>query len=220
MSNFYLVPEWFFELGIGLEILFAVVSFIVSWYAFKLYKLSEQREIRLFSISFALISLSYVIKSILMLFVLSNVESGMRALNIGKLQMIGIVSVYAHIALFTLGIVTLAYMTLKKENCKAYLLLVSLTFFGIILGKDHLYAFSVISSVILLYITLNYLFEYLHNKNNKTLLIFTAFAFLFISGAGFALAPSYYLNFVFGHLIELASYLLIILSLILTIRRG
>jgi hypothetical protein len=219
MSHLFIVPDWFFEFGIFLEILFAIATFIVAVYAYKLYRFSEQRELKLFSASFGFISLSYIIKALLVLFVISKLQGDILIIDLNNLQRISLYAVYFHVVLFMLGVVTLAYMTLKKGDCKIYSFLIAISLAAMMLGCDLAYSFTVVSSLILLYLCIYYLFEYFDNNKRTTLIIFIGFVFLLVSGAGVVFAPNYYLNFVIGHLLELASYILIISSLVLTMKR-
>jgi hypothetical protein len=218
MTHFYYIPEWFFQFSILLEILFAIASGIVAYYAYKVYKVSSQRESGLFTLSFVFISLSYLFKSIINLFVLDELKDQIRTLTVETLGNLSRIGFYSYILLFVLGLTTLAYMTLKKKNIMFYLLLVAINFVVILHAADAVFLFEILTSFILLYLCGHYAYEYKLNGNYKTLLVLIAFIFFLFSGLGFVVAQDYYLNFVVGHLFELAAYILITVSLVLTIK--
>lgn len=222
MAVIYLVPNWFFGLGIALELLFALAAAVVAFYAFKFYKISGQREGKLFSFSFVLISISYLIKAGVNLFVLSDISSGFRALDYDSLNDIGVLGLYAHVILFIAGLALLSYMTLKTKNRRAFLLLLVLAIIPllpVVSGANQALVFNLVSSIFLLYLCTHYFVEYKNNKNHKTLLILCAFLLLFFSGIGFMFANDFYVDFVLGHLLEFISYILIVTGLVLTIRK-
>ena len=74
--------------------------------SYKVYRLSEQREFRMLSISFFLIALSYILWAIFNLSLVNqiNLDSGIVNLkNLGALPLIG---VYLHMLFFILGSIT------------------------------------------------------------------------------------------------------------------
>lgn len=219
MMPIYVVPYWFFQLSVFLEVLFAVAAGIIAYYSFKVYKLSNQRTSLLFTFGFFFIALSYLIKSAVILFLLGEAKEGIRELSFQGLTLIGEVGFYANILLFILGLVTLTYMTTKKKNFLLYALLTALSFLVVLHNVDAIFLFNILSTLFLLYLCIHYGMEYSENQNKKTLLVLIAFVFLLLSGLGFVVAYDYYLNFVIGHMFELAAYILIIASLVLTIRK-
>lgn len=219
MSIVYLVPNWFYYLAIILELLFALASAVVAYYAFKVYGISGQREGKIFGISFALISLAYFIKALINWFVLSEIGNGLRVLSLDGLSKLGIFGLYSHVILFVAGLAMLAYMTLKNKSRRVYFLILCVPLAALYIGRNEAFAFNLVSSIFLIYLCSHYYFEYKQNKNQKTLIVLCAFILLFFSGMGFVFAPNFYVNFVIGHIFELMSYVLISVSLALTMRK-
>lgn len=215
----YIVPQWFFGLSIGLELIFGVAAGIVAAYSYKVYRLSGQRESKLFAWSFMAISFSYLIKAMLNLFVLREVKEGLREFTMRDLNAIGSVGLYLHIFLFVTGLMTLTYMSFRIRNTRSYILLVAMGTFMLFFSSNLLVAYNILSSLLILYISFHYYSEYRKNNNHKTLLVLIAFMLLFFAGIGSVAAEDFYANFVIGHILELASYMLIVTSLVLTIRK-
>jgi hypothetical protein len=204
------VPQWFFSLGILLEIVFAIATAVVAYYAYKVYQLSCQRQSRLIMFGFLFISFSYLVKALVNSFVLTEAREGLRRLSIESLNALGLLGLYTHFVLFTLGLVSFSYMIVKKDNFRLFNLLIVLSLLAIFLARNTFTAFNVVTSVLLVFISLHYGVEYFKNRNKKTLLILAAFILLFLSTIAFIFSSSYYENFVIGHVFELGSYIIMI----------
>jgi len=46
MNEMYLVPNWFFGLDIGMELLFAVITILIAVIAFKIYSMTQDRKVK------------------------------------------------------------------------------------------------------------------------------------------------------------------------------
>jgi len=204
-----------------MESLFAVTAALVALYSFYIYHFSKQREIRLFGVGFLFISLAYVFKVFLNMFVLSEVSGGLLRASLEQLSQIGLIAAYANILFFMMGLVTLAYMSFKRRSLRLYALLTALSLVPLIFSADRVNLFMVISALLLALLCAHYFKEYFIGKNKRTLSMLVAFSLLLASNIWtFIASESYYLAFVIGLFIELAAYLLIMMNLFLTIRRA
>ena len=213
MVALYLVPPWFYTVDIILQLIFAFMTALVAYYAFKIYNLAEQRESRLLGTGFLLIALSYIIKAIVNLFILRETAGGFPTFALENLKILSTWGVYAYIILFTTGLITLAYLTFHIKSKRAYTLLLATNIAILILSSDKATSFNLLSSLLTLYIALHYALVYYHRRNPKTLILLLAFLFLFISGAGFILMPNYYYNYIISHILEFLYYILMLISL-------
>lgn len=218
MVLLYLSPTWFAGYDIFLEVLFALVTLAIAFYSLKIYKLSGQRESKLFGISFLLISISYSLWAILNGFALSQLNENQCALYLENVGMLINLGIYGHILFFLSGIATLAYMTLKIESLKAYSLILLLVLLATILVEEKQMIIYLLSSILLIYIISAYIEEYSKNKNKKVLMILLAFFFLFFGRLDFIFSTISYRFYVLGHVLELAAYALALISLILVIK--
>ncbi|MEK6854793.1 MAG: hypothetical protein AABX73_01080 [Nanoarchaeota archaeon] len=219
MSYYYLVPPSFFAISIVIEVFFALIALSVAFVSLKIYKLSKQRETRLFGISFLLISVSYIVWAIMHFFVLFRAEEIFARLSIENISLLGKIAITIHALIFVSGLITLAYTTLKIKNSKVYYMMLGLSLIVIAASLNKLITFRILSVFILSFITYNYFGEYLRNKNKKTLIIFISFFLLLISNTDFIFSLKYYQAYIVGHIIEFIAYLFILASLIHTIRR-
>jgi len=235
MTYFYIVPQVFLEFSIIMQIVFAIVALLVSYFSFNIYKISRQREIKLFGISFLLISISYIIWAMIhsaIVFPSIIKIAQLATTNISKLGGIGML---AHVMVFISGLITLTYTALKIKSGKIYYLILTLGMISLIaplitmliifepVESSSLYNLLITSRILsiffLTFITYSYLEEYTKNRNKKTLLVGTAFFLMLLSNADFILSLIYYQAYILGHILEFIAYLFILISLLHTIKK-
>ncbi|NOZ80637.1 MAG: hypothetical protein GXP63_03095 [DPANN group archaeon] len=220
MSLTYLSPSWFFGYDVVLELLFAAIALMVSIFAFRIYKATGQKQIRLFGASFACISLAYLIQSLFNYLIISKANEHIcRALKIRSIAWFDAVGLYAHILFMTLGLVTLVYMTFKTEKSRILWLLIATSLLGIFLSMNTLYMFFLFSTIYLMFISWHFITNYLQNRQKKTLLIAVAFLFMLFGSVHFLMAVDHRAFYAIGHVLELVAYSLILLNLYLVRKR-
>jgi hypothetical protein len=219
MTNPFIIPSWFFNYGIIFTLAFAIITLAVGLFAFKIYKLSEQKSAKLFGISFIFISLHYFIQSFLNFSIVStlnqNICNVMKIENINTLSVLG---AYSHMFLFVIGLATLTYMTLKVKNKTVFALILALPLVSIIFSLNKLYLFYAMASIFLIFISIHYLKNYLKNRQVKTLFILIAFIFLLFGNLHFLVSVNHGVYYVIGHFLELVAYILILLNFILVLK--
>ena len=220
MVSLSLVPSWFFGYDIVLELAFAIITLIVSIFSFKIFKLTKQRQLKLFGISFLFISLSYFVQSFVNFAIVIKLnEEICRIIKVITVNTWNTFGIYAYVILFVAGLITLAYMTFKVNNNKIYLLLLMVSVFALLISPNTLYLYHIISSILLTFIVLHYFKNYIKRKQLKTLLVLSAFIFLLFGRVHFILSVNHGLYYILGHFLELFAYLLILTNLLLVIRK-
>lgn len=219
MDYTYIIPNWFFGFDIAMEILFAIITFLVAIFAFRVGRLTKERKIKLFGMSFLLIGLSYLLWAGINFWFANLGPDGLQDLTIQGVTLIGTLSLYAYTILFTSGLATLAYLTCDVKKGKVYYLVFGLSLLVLFSSFNKLAMFSVLSIFLISVITYHYFEEYLKNKNKKSLLVLVAFLFLFVGNIAFIYSSVYYQAYVAGHVLELVAYVLILINLIKTVKR-
>ena len=213
-------PNWFFHQSIIFELAFAIITLFVSLYSFKIYKIAKEKSAILFGMAFLLFSASYFIQSILNIGILYELSQNVDVLQqVSQVVNLGLNALYTHMIFMLLGLILIILITLKPRNIKVFLLLGLISILPIYLGKDPIYTFFIISSTYLLFISHNYLKNYIENKQLNTFLVFIAFLLLFLSDIHFIFSLNHSLFYVIGHYLELASYILILLNLIMVLKK-
>jgi len=221
MINLFSIPEWFFGYDVAFELFFAVITLIVSLYAFKVYKLSNQNQTRLFGFAFLSFSISYFIQSILNYTIIS--EMAQTICNVVKIQSVdtlNLLGTSTHIFFFIIGLVTLAYMTLNIESKKTYFLLLASSLLSFFIVANKISWFYVFSSLLLIFISMHYLSNFIKNKKPKTFIVFLAFLFLLFGHIHFIFSINHIISYVIGHFLELVAYILILINLVLVLKNG
>lgn len=216
MAVLYLIPKWFFGIDIGLEILFALVTLAVSSYAFRIARLSGQKEPRFFGVGFLFIGLSYLARGVINLLLVKELSGGVvSVVEFREINLLSQWSVYLYITFFTIGLISLVYMTLKTKKISFYPMVLILAVLPVFLLGPHLpVCFYILSVAILLYLDLHYLQEFRNNKNPKTRNMLVAFVLLTLASVDLSFATNNYVHYVISHVFELAAYSIVLANLI------
>ena len=210
----YIIPAWFFGIDISLELIFFIITLAVAIASYKIYRISEEKSMRCFSISFLFISLSYLVWAVINTIALSHLQEFPTLASLQKIFSISAIGLYAHILLLTVGFVTLAYAFLPKKNPRVYYLLLGLGLTAIVASIDKIMTFRIIAVFLLSSVIYNFFVQWREHRNQNLFFSFVAFVLLAFGNIEFALSESYYSAYVVGHILELAAYLIILRNLI------
>ena len=220
MAGLSFVPEWFFVYSLAFGLAFAIITLAVSLYSFKIYRLSGQRQSKIFGTAFLLFSLSYLIQFILNLTVFSELNEQIFSLiEFQHLITLNTLSIFAHMILFTLGLVSLVYMVLNVKNKWIYSGLMIASVLLIFFSANKINFFYVISSILLAIVSVYYFQHSIKDKNSKSVLIVVAFFFLLIGHIHFIFLVNNQIEYVLGNFLELAAYILILVNLLRVLKK-
>ena len=181
MATISFVPQWFLMYGLGFELAFAIITLAVSIYSFKVYKLSDQRQSKLFGSAFLLFSISYFIQFFLNLSIFLELnEEILNLIEFQNLVTISNLSIFVHMILFTLGLVTLVYMVLNIKNKWIYSGMIAISLLFLLLSADKISFFFILSSFLLIVISIYYFQHSIEKKNTRSIPVVIAFFFLFV----------------------------------------
>jgi hypothetical protein len=221
MSHVFLTPSWFFSYSIILEFFFVLITLTVSYYAYKIYRLSGQSHTKIFSFAFVFIALSYIVWSITNLLILYALDA--KVSYVMKLQNVFLINLfgsYLHAFFFIIGLILLTYLTLKVRNIKILSLLTAIVLISVFFSQNKLFLFYVLSSVLLIHIVIYYFANYIKHRNTNTLLVLLAMILLLFSSLHFVFAISDSTYYVLGHITEFLAYVLILINLLVIIKHG
>jgi len=220
MVHTFFSPEWFLAYEMVLHFVFALITIIVSFYAFKVYNLVRQPQPKLFGIAFGLFSVSYISQFFLEFLTITQI----RVIPIPILQaaierFFDVLGIYVHIVLFTMGLITLTYMTLRERSIKTYSLLVLIALISLFFASNKIQLFYILSSFLLLYVLIHYARNYINHKQPNTLRGLIAFSLLFVGSVSVIFSFQNEVLYVMGHVIEGIAYLVILTNLILAVKK-
>lgn len=218
MTQFYLVPRWFFGYDIALELIFGAITLLIALYSFKIYRLSALRECRVIGWGFLSMSLGYFTWSALNLYVTSQLNTSGLDIPLQHLFSVAVLGVSAHIFFLVMGVATLAYMALPGRSNRLYSVLVTLSLLIVVFALNKALAFYFVSSFLLFVVLLHYVKVYNTRRHQGTLLLLLAFFFIFLGNVVFIFAALHAFPYVIGHILHLFGYLLALASLISILR--
>lgn len=220
MSLVYLVPSWFFGYDVVLEFIFAIILFIVTSYAYKVYKVTGQNQVKYLCIAFLFLAISNLVESVLnILLIASKSTQILNAYFIPSEQILDSLSTYTHIGFNLAGFVVLLYMTFKIEKTRVLVLLFLTSFLFLFLSKDYIYSFYLLSGLYLFFITGYFIGGFIARRKLNRFLIAVAFLFLLVDKLNFLFSRNHDASYVFGHFPQLIAYALILWNYYLVTRK-
>ena len=210
MAPFLLDPAFVFGYDVVFKFIFVIITAAVSYYSFKFSKFSGSRKSFLFAVSFSLLSASYLVQGIFGIGKFSQGLGFLVAYTIG---------IYLHLLLFAAATGLLSYINIGTKNKKTLALILLLSIIPIVLSPNSIYIGFVIVSLLLFFISVDYLTDYARGKKSKSLIISIAFFLLFASHIHFILAVNHILFYAVGNFLELIAYLMILINLIIAITK-
>lgn len=229
------MPNWFYYGDILFELFFAITTLLVSLYSFKLHKLSEQRQFKLFGFAFLSIAVSYILQLVLLFMGLLHMNNVVCAkMGIVNPEVFSILGNYAFMVFFITGLTILTYMTFNIKSHKVYLLMFILIITALIFSINKVFSFYLLSAILLLFIIQYYFKNYLEKKKTSALIILFSiisllassifYLLVVIKGVGIYYILAHFTELMIymaaAHLFELAAYILIIINLIIIMKNG
>ncbi len=205
----------------ALEVIFAVITLLVSFYAWKIFKITEERNVRLFSLAFLFIALSYITQSVLNFIILTRLDDDVCMLiNLRDVYLLNLFGLYMHAILFLIGILLLAYVALKIHSFPTFVLMFFLIFTSLYFTPYKTFMLYLLSTVLLGFIVYYYLVNYWNNRKTTTLLVLISMILLFVAYLHFIFAMNNILYYIIGHILELLAYLIVFITLLIILRLG
>jgi hypothetical protein len=213
-------PAWFSGYDIALEFFFAIMSVSVALFALKVYKATNQKQTRLFGISFMFISLAYLTQALMNIIAFHEAtEYVCPVMAMQSIMLYDTIGVFANILLMTIGLSTLTYMTLKTDKVRVLLLLMLLSLTALLTSRDIISAYFMISSLLLAIITWHFIDNHIKQKKKTSLMIMIAFIFLLLGRIHFLFSMNHQMFYALGHMLELVAYLLILWNFYLVLKK-
>ena len=210
MSLICLSPQEFVGYDILLEYLFSIITIVVALFASKVYKITGNRQIRLFSTGFLFIFLGYITQALFSSLILLRGGSVVCEREIYETLLFNTLGFYSHVIFSTIGLLILVYMTFKKSKPRVLWFILTMAMIGTFYSQNIFHNFYTITTLSFLFLAWHFVENYMKKKNSKTLLVASAFVLLTISSSLFLLAINQPNVYVIGKLFELTAYVLII----------
>lgn len=219
-----LVPMWFHTTDLFIQLLFALVTLLIAFYSFRVYKITKTRYPFLFGFGFLAVSLAYLTQLFLDLLIRLQISSNdiiSRVIGLEAAQttfQLSALATISYIVLMVSGLGLLSYVTLKERGTKPLLLILSLSFVALLLAANYTVAFYLITSIFLLFMSAQYYQRHEKSRSIQSLYIFFGFALLFLGNILLALASIMISMYIIGHLLSLVGYIFLLASLLRVVK--
>ena len=205
-----LSPPWFLGYSVLFSFLFMLASLLIAGFSLSIYLKTYSKNVRLFGVGFLLIALSYLTQAILNLFVYVRAKNGIcDNLQLQSLNVLSHLGIGLHLVLMTMGLALLVYVTLKTREPKILALLLIVSGVTLLLSKNVMYAFFLLSTIYLALLTWHFVDNYSHKKEKMTLIIAVAFFILTLGWIGLLFIPYSPLFYILGSMLHLSGFGLI-----------
>jgi hypothetical protein len=199
-----LVPEWFYLFSGLVYLLVALISISVSYFSFKLFRISSSKSHSVLSLSFLLIGIAFAIISITSLYTYQNVDESTFNLNTNAYNIYYFLSIVAYFFLVLINVP-------KKEANKLYLF-VPLWFISS--PEFHLAAL-----VFLVYIAARSVLNSFKVKSLEAFLVMFAFLMILLFHIFLLLMPFGIELYLVAHIFLIAGFIALLTMLIRVTRK-
>ncbi len=220
-------PHWFYGKDIIIDIVSIFVLFLIAFFSIKFYKLNKRNKNYLFlALSFIFIGCSFIFKIITNFTIYYHVLETRRigfmtftynAVNSSHILFFVGFLMYRLLMLFGLYMLYSIYLKQQKSNIFliSYLIIIS-TYFS----SSTYYLFHITSLFFLVIITYRYLKNYKKNRDSTTKLLAYSFGMITLSQVVFVFVAINTFLYVIAELIQLASYISLLITFIMVLRHG
>ena len=225
MYRFVCVPKGFYWYGVAFDAISVIITLLIALYALKLYKFSGDKGHKYFSISFFLITISFIFKSLSNLVETSEAVVGQIAWSITVPELAThppfFIGTYLAYRLFMLIGFLGIYSILYKIRGSGIWVALYLTLIVTIFSTATYLIFYTTTAVFLFWITRYYYNNYKRLRTAKSQMVLSAFAFIMVGQIIF-LGISYKMHsYIIGETLQLLGYLLLLSSYIgLVVKNG
>lgn len=220
MSFAYFSPSWFFGYDILFEGIFALITLAVSFLAYKIYKKTSEKQVRLVSFGFLAIAISYVFQSIFNALMIGEMRESVNPLiKMKNMLFFQTAGIYLQMFFMMLGLAILLYMSFRTPKQRVFWFILTVMLFPLLIIGNALQVFFLFSTIALGFILWYFIDNYREHRQGKTLLVTLAFLFLFIGKAHYLIGVDHHLFYVLGHILEMIAYLLILTNLLLVLKK-
>jgi hypothetical protein len=219
----YHIPPGFFVYNLVFGLVFLITAMLVSLFSYRVYKLTKQDQLKLFSLAFLGFSLAYItrlVTDVTSFFRLNLIlTEGMNRHELREIMFSNVLSDYAFMLFFIGGLILLTYMTFKTKNRPMLFLLFGTVVISLLLNPLPLFLFHVLASLFFIIIVIHYYKNYKLKRKSQAFLVFLAFVFLFLGNLTLIFSTRNPAPFTLGRILELVAYFFILTDLILIYKK-
>ena len=203
-------PQWFLGVDAILEAFAALVALLVVLAAYRVYKMTCEKKYAYFTVSFGLLTLSFLSRAITNSLIEETFFTVPQHL-LGRIFFIGYV---IHILLALTAYLLLITITHKITDKRVIALLFIILVPSLLLSGSYFLSFYGFSTIFLAFIAAAYYKNYKIRCTGSACMVFLAFLLLCLSQAQMLLEAVQDFWYVTGHITQTAGFLLLFLALL------
>ncbi len=221
-------PHWFYGKDIGIDVVSILALFLITWYSFRLYRAARDGRSALFTIGFFSLMLSFLFKiltnfelyySTIQTQTVESIAFTYHVINVSNIPFF--LGFLGYRALTFLGLALLFLVYYKNRTDRVSLLLYAYFLFVAMYFTQFSYYVFFLTNFLFLALITRHLWKHCVEKNNRnTLCLAASFTVITVSQLFFTFTGMFEVLYVFGELVQLIGYLLLLWTLILIERRA
>jgi len=208
----------FYGIDSLIEILMIIVSFIISYYSNKVYRLVKNKNYRLFSFAFLAIAISFIFKILSNLTILHKVNVHVANFMLvvltefESMEVINFISLILYKSFYLIGFLILFLILTKTSNREKIFLFFYLSLIAILFSIYFDFIFHLTLIFILVFLTYNFFINYNERKSVNAFLVFFAFLLLSIDHLFFILEDFSPILYLIGEILSLIGFLCLLVN--------
>jgi len=200
------------------EFFILIISLLISYNSYKIYKVIKEKNYSLFSLAFLSISVAFVFKIVSNITLLNviKIEKGSLILSaiheLNELQAINFFSFLLYKIFLIVGFLTLFLIINKTLNKESMMLYLYFNIITVIFSIYYNFIFHLTIAIILFSLTIHFYKNYSAQKNKHKLLVFLAFLIMFLSHLFFTMIERNPIFYITGEMFILVGFGLLLLN--------
>lgn len=224
--KFVFSPKWFYGIDSMFEIISVIVTLLIAFLGYKLYKFSKQAKYRYLAACFFTIAVSFMFKILTNISVYYEVlqkrifgELTIVYLTLEKSELLAYIGFFSHRFLFLMGLVGLFYILHKYKDMKLLMLLAYLMFSTTFWSMRNYLFFHATVILMLVLIVSFYLMRYRERKTKHILALLMVFSSLLLSQLSFIFVALNIHLYVVGEILQLIGFLVLLYYFVMVLRK-
>ncbi len=182
MINLYNIGTNFIWYSIMLQIVFCIITSIVAYQAYKVYRVTKKEPARYMFYAFLFIMFSYIIQAAFDFF--AWIELNYKSyviLGIHPLSVFNEQGLYFHVLFFTIGLAFLMYNAFRTENKSVVWYLILSSVLVLFLSRNLLIGYFLLGTLYLGFLSYHFYLNYTQKMTRNSLLVALSFTVFFFA---------------------------------------
>ncbi|MFP4117296.1 MAG: hypothetical protein ACLFTR_00045 [Candidatus Woesearchaeota archaeon] len=225
MSVMIYSPSWFFGLDAALQAISVIVAFVLAFASYRIYLTLKERSFLYFSVSFFLISTSYIVKIFADLFAYNRLSGesypalDMLLREFTFVEFVNIFGNLAHRFILLLGFLILIVTLLEIIDRRVIFLL---SYFIFIVSAFSIWSFLLFQTTLAVFagtVAVYYIFEYIEKRKKIMLNSLVGFSLLFLAQISFMFTFFFEKKmFVLGHVFQAIAFTMLLITYVMVFK--